>query len=71
MDKQLRIQQSFQDIGEDTRRTGDVFAALIRERARRGTQLQSLTVGVPTFDISAGDSESAGSSVRRRTRSAT
>ena len=70
LDKQLRIQQSFQDIGEDTQRTGDVFTALIRERARRGTQLRTLTVGVPHFDIGA-DSESAGSSVRRRTRSAT
>ena len=34
MDRQIRVQQSFQDIGDDAQRTGDVFAALIRERAR-------------------------------------
>ena len=59
LDKGLAIQQSFQKIGEDSMRTGEVFAELIRARARTGDQPPRLSVGVPSFAM---NSESEASS---------
>ena len=71
LDRQLAIQQSFQKPGDDTTGTGEVFAELIRERARTGDQPPRLSIGVPSFAMNAGsDSMSSGDgSWRARVRS--